>query len=181
MDNRGSFFFFLLVFYLLLSSQPRPPLIDEDRERQRELDREQHALHLLNESKYGDFDPPADRWLPFAGLRKNDSYAWELFPQVQGRVRHQLQSALSNAGLQLPSGLDDSDVSSPLNLTKLFLPVYRNVTGKLRGDWVRRSDVQRQTPLNTTAIAQEHEYYDTTFSSNITGNGGTSYWRRSYP
>ena len=76
-------------------------------ERQRELDRERHGLQLLNESKYGDFDPPADRWLPFAGVRKNDSYAWELFPQVQGRVRHQLQSALSNVGLQPPSGLDD--------------------------------------------------------------------------
>lgn len=173
MDNRGSFFFFLLVFYLLLSSQSHPPLIDEDRERQRELDRERHALQLLNETKYGDFDPPADRWLPFAGVRKNDSYAWDLFPQVQGRVRHQLQSALDNAGLQPPSGLDDSDLSSPLNLTKLSLPVYRNVTGKIQGDWVRRSDVQRQTPLNTTAIALEHEYYDTEFSSNITGNGGT--------
>lgn len=176
MDNRGSFFVFLLVFYLLLSSQSRPPLIDEDRERQRELDRERRALQLLNESKYGDFDPPADRWLPFAGVRKNDSYAWELFPQVQGRARHQLQSALSNAGLEPPSGLDDPDVSSSMNLTKLFLPVYRNVTGKLRGDWVRRSDVQRQTPLNTTAIALEHEYYDTSFSSNITGNGGTFYF-----
>ncbi|KAJ5682346.1 hypothetical protein N7462_005511 [Penicillium macrosclerotiorum] len=176
MDNRGSFFFLLLVFYLLLSSQSRPSLINEDRERQREFDRENHALQLLNESKYGDFDPPADRWLPFAGVRKNDSYAWDLFPHVKTRVRHQLQSALSGAGLEPPIGLDESNPSSPLNLTKLFLPVYRNATGKLRGDWVRRTDgVQRQEPLNTTAIAREHEYFTHDFSSNITGNGGTFY------
>ena len=177
MDNRGSFFFFLLIFYLLLSSQSHPPLIDEDRERQRELDRERHALRLLNESNYGDFDPLADRWLPFAGLRKNDSFAWDLLPNVRSRVRHQLQSALSTAGLELPIGLENPDPSSPLNLTKVFLPVYRNVTGKLRGDWVRRTeDVQRQTPLNTTAIAHEHEYFTHDFSSNITGLAGTFYF-----
>lgn len=173
MDNRGSFFFLLLVFYLLLSSQSRPPLIDEDRARQRELDRERHALQLLNQSKYGDFDPPADHWLPFAGVQQNNSYAWDLFPHVQSRVRHQLQTVLSTAGLEPPIGLDEANPSAPLNLTKLFLPVYRNTTGKLRGDWVRQKDVQRKTPLNTSAIAHEHEYFTQDFSSNITGNGGT--------
>ncbi|KAJ5082572.1 Zinc finger RING-type [Penicillium argentinense] len=173
MDNRGSFFFFLLIFYLLLSSQSRPPLIDEDRQRQRELDRERHAIRLLNESYYGDFDPVADHWLPISGLRKNDTYAWELFSNVQSRVRNQLQSVLSNAGLEPSIGRIDSNASSPLNLTRLFLPVYRNTTGKLRGEWVRRTDLQRTTPLNITAIAQEHEYFTHEFSSNITGSGGT--------
>ncbi|KAJ5166895.1 uncharacterized protein N7482_005676 [Penicillium canariense] len=173
MDNRRSFFFLLLVFYLLLSSQSHPPLIDEDLQHQRELDRERHAFRLLNESRYGDFNPSADRWLPFAGVRKNDTYAWDLFPHVQGRVRHQLQSVLSDAGLQPPIGLDDANASSPLDLTKLVLPVYRNVTGKLQGDWVRKTDVQRQVPLNTTAIVHEHEYFTHDFSSNITGNRGT--------
>lgn len=173
MDNRGSFFFFLLVFYILLSSQPRPPLVDENQERQRELDREQDALRRLNESKYGDFDPPADRWLPFAGVRHNDSYAWDLFPDVQSRVRRQIQSVLTNAGLEPPIGLDDTNTSTPLDFTKLFLPVYRNTTGLLRGDWARRTEVERRAPLNTTAIALEHEYFTSDFSSNITGNGGT--------
>lgn len=174
MDNRGSFLFFLLVFYLLLSSQPRPPLVDENREQERELDRERSALRRLNESKYGDFDPLADRWLPFAGVRNNDSYAWDLFPDVQSRARDQLQSVLSNAGLEPPIGLDDTNTSAPLNLTKLSLPVYRNTTGLLRGDWVRRTEgVERRAPLNTTAIALEHEYFTHEFSSNITGNGGT--------
>lgn len=98
MDNRGSFFFFLLVFYFLLSSQSRPPLPDENRLRQRELDREQRAIRLLNESHYEDFNPIADRWLPILGLRKNDTYAWDLLPKVQSRVRDQLQSVLSGSG-----------------------------------------------------------------------------------
>ncbi|KAJ5091646.1 hypothetical protein NUU61_006516 [Penicillium alfredii] len=175
MDNRGSFFFFLLVFYLLLSSQSRPPVIDEDRQHQRQLDRERHALQLLNESRYGDFDPPVDHWLPFAGLRSNDSYAWDLFPNVRSRAHHQLQSALSSAGLEPPIGLEDPDRSAPLNLTRLFLPVYRNATGKVRGDWVRR-DEHRSSPLNTSAIAHEHEYFTHDFSTNITGSEGTFYF-----
>lgn len=174
MDNRGSFFFLLLVFYLLLSSQSHPPLIDEDRERQRERDRGQHALRLLNESKYGDFDPPADHWLPFAGVRRNDSYAWDLLPDVQNRARDQLRSVLLTAGVEPPIGLNDPTADTPLNLTELSLPVYRNTTGILRGDWIRRTEgVQRHVPLNRTAITQEHEYFTRDFSSNITGNGGT--------
>jgi hypothetical protein len=177
MDNRGSFFFFLLVFYLLLSSQSRPPLVDEDREHRRALDHERHALGLMNGSKYGDFDPPADKWLPFSGVRRNDSYAWDLLPQVQSRARYQLQSAVSNAGLEPPNGLEDPTVSPTLNLTKLLLPVYRNATGKVRGDWVRRSGgADRHEPLNTTAIDKEHEYFTPEFSHNITGNGGTFYF-----
>lgn len=176
MDNRGSFFFFLLVFYFLLSSQSRPPLIDEGRLRQRELNREQHAIRLLNESHYGDFNPVADHWLPILGLRKNDTYAWELLPNAQNRARDQLQSVLSTYGSTPPIDLDGSNTSNPLNLTKLSLPVYRNATGKIRGDWVRRTDIQRTTPLNISAITKEHEYFTHEFGLNITGNRGTFYF-----
>lgn len=177
MDNRGSFFFFLLVFYLLLSTQPRPPLIDEDRERQREVDQGQHALQRLNESKHGDFDPPNNRWLPFEGLRRNDSYAWDIFPNVRSRVRQQLQSIISNAGLEPPINEGGGfNTSSSLNLTGLNLPVYRNVTGKVRGDWVRRTEgMQRHRPLNTSAIAHDHGYSTHEYGSNITSSSGTFY------
>ncbi|KAA8651899.1 hypothetical protein EYZ11_009463 [Aspergillus tanneri] len=180
MDHRGSFFFLLVIFYLLLSSQSHPPLIIQDREHQRELARERDALGLLNESKYGDFDPQADQWLPFRGVRKNDSYAWDLLIDVQDRARYQLQTAISNAGLEPPRGLldpklQDSNAPPTLNLSQLLLPVYRNSTGKLRGDWVRRKQNTLHLPLNTTAIALENEYFTHEFSHNVTGQSGTFY------
>ncbi|KAF9885110.1 hypothetical protein FE257_000750 [Aspergillus nanangensis] len=175
MDNRGSFFFLLIVFYLLLSSQSHAPLIVQDREHQRELARERNALRLLNESKYGDFDPPADQWLPFPGVRKNDSYAWNLLPDVQGRARHQLRTAITNVGLVPPPALDDPEASPALNLSQLLLPVYRNATGKMRGDWVRRPLERSIPPLNITAIMNENEYFTHEFSQNITGGSGTFY------
>ncbi|KAL4945834.1 hypothetical protein BDV06DRAFT_3483 [Aspergillus oleicola] len=174
MDHRGSFFFFLVVFYLVLSSQSHAPLVSQDREHQRELERERTALHLLNESRYGDFDPRADKWLPFIGARKNDSYDWGLLADAQDRARFQLKSAFTDAGLAPPSGLENHDVSS-LNLSQLALPVYRNSTGTLRGDWVRRKLETNRPSLNTTAIISEHGYYTHEFSQNITGNSGVFY------
>lgn len=174
MENRGSFFFFLIVIYLLLSSQTRPPLIENHREHQEELARERDALHFLNESKYGDFEPSADRWLPCTGLRKNDSYSWDLLPDVRERARHQVRSAFSGAGLEYPKGLDDPDAAASLNPSQLHLPVYRNATSKLRGSWIRRPDVA-PSHLNMTSISMEHEYFTHEFGLNITGDTGTFY------
>lgn len=174
MDNRGSLFFILIVIYLLLSSQTRPPLIENAREHQQELARERDALRFLNESKYGDFDPPADRWLPCAGLRKNDSYSWDLLPDVQERARHQVRSAFAGAGLEFPKALQSPDSSSSLNLSHLHLPVYRNASSKLRGDWTRRPG-KALSRLNMTSISLEHEYFTHEFGLNITGDTGTLY------
>ncbi|BCR86326.1 ubiquitin-protein ligase dscA [Aspergillus chevalieri] len=167
MDNRGSLFFFLIILYLLLSSQGHPPLVEQSREHEIEVEREQDALRHLNESRYGDFNPRADRWLPFAGVRKNDSYAWDLLTDAQDRARRQLQFSISDAGLNYPS--------TPSNLSQIRLPVYRNATGKLRGDWVRNKQDSNAQRLNVTAIASEHEYFTHEFSQNITGSGGALY------
>ncbi|RJE25765.1 RING finger ubiquitin ligase [Aspergillus sclerotialis] len=174
MDNRGSFFFLLVLIYLFLSSQTRPPLIEHTREHQQEILRERDALRLLNESKYGDFHPPADRWLPFPGLRKNDTFSWDLLPSAQQRARQQVKSAFRSAGLEPPTALDDADALSRLDQTQLHLPVYHNATSRLRGNWVRRPDTSSHG-LNMTAISQEHEYFTHDFSLNITGGSGTFY------
>lgn len=166
MDNRGSLFFFLVVLYFLLSSQSRPPLVDQGREQQKEVAREKDALHRLNESHYGDFDPRADRWLSFIGVRKNDSYAWDFLGDVQDRARHQQHFAIADAGLEPSAALD---------LSQVRLPVYRNATGKLRGDWVRNKQDLGAQRLNMTAIALENEYFTHEFSQNITGASGTFY------
>ena len=174
MDNRGSFFFLLILIYLFLSSQTRPPLIEHTREHQQEVLRERDALRLLNESKYGGFDPPADRWLPFPGLRKNDTFSWDLLPSAQQRARHQVKSAFLSAGLEPPTALEDPDALSRLDQTQLHLPVYHNATSRLRGNWVRRPDTSPRR-LNMTAISEEHEYFTHDFSLNITGDSGTFY------
>ncbi|PYH87055.1 RING finger ubiquitin ligase [Aspergillus uvarum CBS 121591] len=82
---------------------------------------------------------------------------------------------MTEAGLRPPKSLAVSDALTNLNLTQLSLPVYRNATGKLRGEWVRRKQDKPHPPLNKTAIIQENEYFTHEFSQNVTGNSGTFY------
>lgn len=175
MDNRGSLVFFLIAFYLLINTQTRSPLIDQNRGHERGLEKERLALGLLNDSRYGDFEPWSGKWLPFAGLRDNDTYTWDSLPIVQDRARHQLQSIVSSVGFDLPKSHERANTSSPLNTTQLSLPVYHNASSRLRGDWVRREQDRIQPKLNTTAIALEHEYLTHDFTLNITGDSGTFY------
>jgi transmembrane E3 ubiquitin-protein ligase len=176
MDSRGAFLFILITLYLLASSQVRSPLIDHDKEHQRQIAEEQRALQLLNRSRYGDFDFQADRWLPIPGLRKNDSYFWDLLPRVQERARRDLRSALASAGLRVPGAFQTEDQARSLNLTAISLPVYRNVTGKLRGDWVRqRVQSSSTSALNITALVIENDYVTRDFGLNVTGDTGSLY------
>jgi hypothetical protein len=174
MDNRGPFLFILIGLYLILSAQVRAPLIDHDREHQRQLAEEKHALKLLNESRYGDFNPQKDRWLPVTGLRQNDSYSWDLLPTVQEQARRNLRLAVQNAGLQSPVELENPELAPSVNLTSISLPTYRNVTGKLRGDWVR-DPLSHDAHLNVTALVLENDYVTPEFGLNVTGDTGTLY------
>uniref|UniRef100_A0A093VF16 DSC E3 ubiquitin ligase complex subunit A n=1 Tax=Talaromyces marneffei PM1 TaxID=1077442 RepID=A0A093VF16_TALMA len=174
MDNRGGFFFFVVAVYILLSSSSRGPLIDQTGERERRLAHEENAIKLLNNSVYGDFSPPADRWLPIPGLRQNDSYSWDLLPQAQQRARRNIQLALESGGLQSPPELGLPNQAPSVNLSSLSLPVYHNVTGKLRGDWIRHT-LPHAPHLNTTALMQENDFITQDFGLNITGDTGRIY------
>ena len=176
MDNRSSLVFFLVALYLLINTQSRSPLI-EDQEQQ-EVDKERQALGLLNESRYGDFQPWAQKWLPFRGLRDNDTYAWDALSDVQDRARRQLHSVLVQANLQPPESpaIAGSNASFlPLNISQIPLPVYRNTTGRLHGDWVRQETDRPLPKINTTAVVLENGYITRDYSHNITGDSGTFY------
>ena len=175
MDNRGSLVFFLVALYLLINSQNRSPLIEQDREHQQEVDKERQALNILNESQYGDFQPWSGKYLPFKGLRDNDTYSWSALPGVQDRARDQLHSVLVKTNIEPPQVLEDSNASSLLNISQIHLPVYHNATGRLRGDWVRQESDRPLPQINATAVALENEYVTPDYSHNITGDSGTFY------
>ncbi|KAF3402457.1 Transmembrane E3 ubiquitin-protein ligase 1 [Talaromyces pinophilus] len=174
MDNRGGFFFFVVAVYILLSSSSRAPLIDQTGERERRLVHEENAIKLLNDSVYGDFSPPADKWLPIPGLRQNDSYSWDLLPQAQERARRNIRLALESGGRQSPPELDSPNQAPSVNLSSLSLPVYQNITGKLRGDWTRHT-LPHAPHINTTALMLENDFITQEFGLNITGDTGRIY------
>ncbi|EDN06924.1 predicted protein [Histoplasma mississippiense (nom. inval.)] len=58
--------------------------------------------------------------------------------------------------------------------TPTSIPVYRNVTGKIRGNWVRwhGPETENLPQLNTTAIMLRHDYFTNIFANNITTDHG---------
>ncbi|EQL29453.1 hypothetical protein BDFG_07888 [Blastomyces dermatitidis ATCC 26199] len=177
MENRRALLFFVLLFFLLSAPEPRPPPFSFERERHQQKTEEQRALSLLNSSRYGDLDSAAGRWLPVGGLTKDDGYAWGLLPVVKDRARDQLYSILQHSGLlsEQPIEWQTHPLRSDLNTSDLQIPVYHNVTGKVRGDWVRWQgpETANLPQLNTTAIMLRHDYFTTTFANNITTDHGT--------
>ncbi|KAK2865037.1 hypothetical protein FQN49_003969 [Arthroderma sp. PD_2] len=169
MDGRRGAFIFILLFFLFTAPNPHPPSSVSIRDHKRRLAEEERALSSLNASSYGDLDPQAGRWLPLSGLRDTDGYAWSLLPAVQQKARNYLQLALDASGTPVPD-----TVSSNTNITNLSLPVYRNVSGKLRGEWVRSAETEKlsRPKLNLTTIVTEHEYFTREFGHNVTAPTG---------
>ncbi|QSS60862.1 RING finger ubiquitin ligase [Histoplasma capsulatum] len=176
MENRRALLFFVLLFFLLSAPEPGPPTLNLERERHQQKKEEQRALSLLNTSRYGDLDSAAGRWLPLGGLTKDDGYAWGLLPAVKDRARDQLYSILQHSGLldEQPIEWQARPLRSDLNISDLQIPVYRNVTGKIRGNWVRwhGPETENLPQLNTTAIMLRHDYFTNIFANNITTDHG---------
>ena len=171
MDSRRVFFFCLLMFILFTTPDSHSSSHLPERERQKQLAEEQRSLALLNATQYGDFNATADRWLPLAGLTSTDGFAWDMLPVVQDRARDQLLSNIQAS--------DISTAPSPgelyNNTTRYTLPVYNNVTGKLRGDWAKWKSVEPHVPrpqLNITSLLAGKDYSTPVFGRNITANHG---------
>lgn len=186
MDNRRSFLLFLIIFlivyYNFIAPDPHPPSPPHEQEYRRKAVEEARGLRLLNSSVYGELNSQAGRWLPLAGLRKTDGFAWGLLPLAQEKARNQFRYALSSSGVEVPDPepleSEPDDPTSNLNITDFFLPVYHNVTGKVRGSWVRSSlpeDADRPR-LNFTSLAKDNDYITREFAHNVTGDRGNLYF-----
>lgn len=177
---RLGFVLFVLLFFLL-SPDTQQPTPAQRRELGRRVDEEQHAFGLLNSSRYGDFNSSADRWLQVSGMRKDDGFAWNLLPFAQNKAKDQLSGFMRQAGITLPADeslasagrLSEPPVSNS-TFSNLPIPVYNNVTGKIRGQWVRSNLPARlDSPhLNLTSLVPENSYVTHDFSRNVTGNDG---------
>lgn len=176
MDNRRGFILFLLLFFLLTAPGPHPPSPVSEREHRKELAEERRALSLLNSSSYGDFDVNADRWIPLTGLTKADGYAWGLLAVVQDIARKQLQLILGGAGASIQQSAEsaNNEALDKDTVANFSLPVYRNVTGRVRGDWVRRKNAEAASrpQLNLTSIVTKNDYFTRDFGRNVTSNSG---------
>ncbi|CZS93024.1 hypothetical protein WAI453_000773 [Rhynchosporium graminicola] len=137
-------------------------------------DRFRHSLDVLNRTKWQDFSPKTEdksrfeaaRYLNLTGFREDDDYAWERLDTFKTRSQEFTKEAKSG------NQLGDTDNGAPME-------VYRNITGIVKGKWVRNTaglnGSQRTGSLNLTETSpginwafQDVEYW----TRNVTGTTG---------
>ena len=187
MEGPRVFLFLVLLFLFFASPNTRPPSLAQQLELEHVVAEERYAVGLLNGSSHGDFDPSADRWINITGFRRNDGYSWELLPYVRSKAREQRQrifyafpaalESLKTTKLEAignSSRSDTEDLPSSVETTDDGDQVYQNITGFIRGKWVRWEPVvghQRPT-LNLTTLAPSTFYARENFLHNVTGQEG---------
>lgn len=142
----------LLLFIFLTPEQParraRQPDIDRaDEQRLAEAD-------VLANSSFGQLNPKSNRWLNLTGFREVDGYQWDSLALAQDLSRQQFDANWN--------GIDPTDV----------LPIYADITGDLRGKFIR-NDIPGVSPvLNLTALDPRKDYLSNWFERNITEKEG---------
>lgn len=186
MDTPRIVLLIFLLLFLFASPDTQRPSTSQQRELEHLLTEERQALDLLNSTNYGGFDATQRRWINVTGLRQDDNYAWDLLPRVQERAREQQRDILNAS----PLLHDDRSSSSNFRInddkirlednngtTASKIPwggLYENVTGIIRGHWVRSRVAENYTPpvLNLTSPAPRIAYSTEHFKRNITGREG---------
>ncbi|TID13036.1 hypothetical protein E6O75_ATG10175 [Venturia nashicola] len=164
-DPRAIIIVILVIFFLLIpESPPSSVLGGGDHRLEQAVAQERAALELLNRSQYGQFDPRNNRWLNTTGLQETDGFAWGALDAVKARAKEQADHVL---------GREEAE-KALLGDTSASLPIYHNISGHVRGTWVR-SQIEskfKRPQLNLTALLPSDARVLRPFERNITGAGG---------
>lgn len=173
-DRRGVIIPLVFLLFIFLSPDPQQSPAARQALRQPLLSailaEEQHSLDVLNSSRYGDFDPANHRRVNLTGLGEEAGFAWDALGSVKSRAREQGSHVLGAWGEKALDGVYGPGEPPP--------PLYKNVSGYVRGQWVR-SKIQQdmEAPqLNLSAYAPEGPFGPTpiaTFGRNLTGQQGS--------
>ena len=159
-----SFVFIILLLFLLNSPEPAAVQIDSRSRYDAVIEREWNELGILNNTGYGDFDAGSNKWLNITGLRDVDRFAWDLLGPVQQRAIEQTKGLLGDTAEAFLDGSADDT---------LALPLYRNISGYVQGEWVRSplGRVRHPSDLNMSALFEQTQLPE--HDRNLTGTGGT--------
>ena len=174
----------ILIFFLFVTPDTQPATADQRHELDTAVERELSAVRALNASGYGDLAPQSGQWINVTGLSEEVGLAWELLQPVKEEALGHLRGLTGSVGLEKlnghqhngPSNRTAVESGDPAASTgpKKGIPLYRNVTGLIRGEWVR-SEISKNRPapsLNLTLLAPNVGYIAQDFTRNITGVSG---------
>ncbi|KAI0583651.1 RING-finger-containing ubiquitin ligase [Pyrenophora tritici-repentis] len=162
-----SFLFFIVLLLLINSPEPQQPAFNV-RSRFREvIDREYYELGVLNTTRYGDFKPDKNKWLNVTGLRDEDGFAWELLDPVREKARVQSERILGDRWKRMLDG--------PPEEGEPVMPVYRNLSGYVQGEWTRSplSRIRHPSDMGNASVTPDNPFgHLIEYDRNLTGTGG---------
>ncbi|KAK1754666.1 hypothetical protein QBC47DRAFT_384576 [Echria macrotheca] len=164
-DNSARLLFLILLIWFWLTPDTGPVLISGPSLAATRLQRQRQAHGVLNTTKWGDFSPRQNddpqgtmsRYLNLTGFREDDGYGWVDFGNFRDRCHEWSRNALS------PANPDDWNRPGPAQFP------WKNVTGRVHGEWVRRPG---------TGIQQAASYNLTEIAPGINWQGGHGDWGR---
>jgi mitofusin len=160
-----SFLFFIILLLIINSPEPQSQNFHARSQYDDLIEHEWDELDILNRTRYGDFDAGKEKWLNISGLREQDRFAWDLLGPVQQRATEQVKGLLGTTADAFLDGTAEETGD---------VPIYRNVSGYVQGEWVRSSlgRVRKPSDLNTTAIPENTPFPVFEYERNLTGHGG---------
>lgn len=165
-----SFLFFIILLLIINSPEPQQPSFNTRTRYDELLQREWDQLDVLNRTQWGDFNVGRKKWLNASGLRSEDGFAWDMLPGVRDKANAHGERAL---GDQWASVLDGT-----LNQVEgeATLPLYRNLSGYVQGEWVRDpiSRVRHPSDMGNTTHPARDPFTNgpMDFDRNLTGTAG---------
>lgn len=165
-DNARVVFLVILLFWLVTSPDNGPSLVSAPSLIRARLARQRHAHGVLNTTHWGDFapalveDPPGfngSSYLNLTGFRREDGLAWDDLGSFKRRCEEWSRYAVGPPEAQLP--------------------VWQNVSGVVKGPWVRKegSVPRYHTSYNLTAVTPGVDWVGSTvdWGRNVSGVQGT--------
>ncbi|KAI9801194.1 MAG: hypothetical protein M1825_003468 [Sarcosagium campestre] len=171
----------IFLLFIYFSPETHAPTITRRPRGDDTVELERYALQRLRSSSYGDLLAGSGKWLELAGLRHHDNYTWSSLPGVIDKAQNDVLSLVGEKGRNIINGVgsssENAETASEQNLGLAdfdAVPVYRNLTGVIRGQWTRSplSDKISAPVLNLTNLAPGHEYMTEEYNRNITGREG---------
>lgn len=163
-----SFLFFIILLLLINSPEPQQPTFNGRARYEELIEREHNQLGILNTTHYGEFSAKNNRWLNVTGLREEDKFAWDLLEPVKAKAKEHSERAL---GDEWRVKLDET-----LQTGGGILPVYKNLSGYVQGDWVRSSLSRVRHPRdmgNSSAVPDNPFANLADYDRNLTGTHGS--------
>ena len=163
-----SFLFFIILLLLINSPEPQQPAFNVRTRFREVIDREYYELGVLNRTRYGDFKPDKDKWLNITGLRDEDGFAWELLEPVRDKARVQSERILGDGWKRMLEG--------PLEDGEPVMPVYRNLSGYVQGEWTRSplSRIRHPSDMGNASVTPDNPFgHLLEYDRNLTGAGGS--------